>query len=1224
MHRFPACRPLFALTLSILFAVATGAAFAQSSSSAVNGIVTDPNQAVVPGVKITLKNVDTNVERVTVSNTTGDYFFTSVVPAKYTLTFTQQGFQTETVTPFEVGVAQAVTINTALKLGSVSETVTVEATGVEVESSTAQLGTVIDEKQVNNLPLNGRNFTQLLTLTPGVTPISTGQNSSGSNTDVIASTSDSFPSINGAGNRSTIYLTDGLNNNQAWYNTYATPPIIDMVQEFKINSHNDALYGGSLGGTVNVITKAGTNTYHGSAWEFSRSNSFDADPYFKTVAEPSYHLNIFGGQLGGAIRIPHVYNGRDKTFFEIGMEGSHYSKAGSTNILEPTAAQLGESTWGGSQNLPYMDFSTAQTGAKGNCVAGSYSTGACQLYDPTAGGNSYAAQASGGTTTYGPYRPAYLGNQVPIAEANPSALAFIKAVFTQAPITIPGIASTTANQQITAPTRQTTYNYAGRIDQHIGDKDFIFFRYAGYQYTNIGPSTLPTLFSTLLLPSQQYGVSWLHVFNPTTTLQVQYGKTHVEDDSLTKFNVPNLWQTYGCSTDMCDSFVGGAAVLVTQSVTNGFSGGEVNSPSANLSSIHEWSGSVSKTIRNHQLQAGGAWDEVNYTAELRQGTVGFTGASTANFNYNTQNPAPTPAYPGCPTGVQCSTVPSVGSSSTATTQAGNGLLDFLLDYPNNENKRNVLLTERPGGIGSAYVMDSWKATQYLTLNFGLRYDRSVIPAYGTEASVGLQGSIETGDFDFNTGNYIVQQLPPLCSVRNHAPCLPSATLPDHVVVATGGKILHGTKTNLGPRFGFAYRVNDGMSIRGGFGITYDNWAAIIQMTQNYQGSWPDTGTLQINGTNLPGTAYTSAQNPFAQNGGNLPSATPFSSSNVNYMVDPNWKNPYSEQYNLGLEQQFSRKTILALNYVGSASHRMDVGGYYNTGTPAAGASFANRQTAGTTGQPYPYTVPEKSWDHSAASASYNALQAVYRGQLTDFDFMASYTWSKTLNEGGDGYFGVEGGVPEDPYNPKGSRGPASFSIPQIFVANFGYELPIGVGKMFSTHKRALDLLIGNWQVRGIITGRSGQNFNVTASGDIANTGNAGTYERANLVGNPWVGGANSAYPGTCPETPLSQTRTAAQWFNPCAFQTPLSGTLGNAGRNILQDQTYWDFDASIFRIFPITEHSHLKADLDAFNALNHPVLGTPGTTSTTTSTFGVITSTASTSRVIQLSVKAEF
>ncbi len=1175
----------------------------QSSSSAVNGVVTDSSGAVVAGAKVTLRNADTNVERTTVSNGAGNYFFSDVPPARYTLTFAAANFQVETISAFEVPVAQAVTVNASLKVGDVKQSVTVEATGTQVESSTAQLGTVIGEKAVSDLPLDGRNFTQLLQLTPGVTPISTGQNNSASNTDVVASstTNYSFPSINGAGNRSTMYLIDGMNDNNAWYNSYAIPPIIDTIQEFKINSHNDSEYGGVTGGVVNIATKSGTNSYHGSGWEFVRSNSFDARPFFS--APPSYHLNTFGGQAGGPVRIPWLYNGINKTFFEVGVEATRYSKAGQVSgsqqpyYLEPTAAQLGESTYGGGQDLRYLDFSSAQTGVNkgGSCVAGATAAQSypCQLYDPTIANNAAT-----------PRRPAYLGNQIPVSELNPYSLAFVKAVFTTPPIVIPGVAPTQYNGIINDPTRQSTYNYIGRIDQHIGSKDFIFFRYSGFEYDQTAPSTLPTLFTSTQLPAQQYGVSWTHIFNATTSMQVQYARTHVEDDVLTQFKNHNLWQLYGCSTDMCDSFVGGAAVLVSQGVTGGFTGGEANSPTKNLSSIHGWSGSFMKTIGNHQIQMGGGWDEVNYTAELRQGSVTFSGSSTSNFSGN----------PNSPAGL---------TKSQISAQSGFGLADFLLDYPNSENKRNVLLTERPGGIGSAYLQDSWKVTPRLTLNYGLRYDRGVIPAYGTQASVGLQGSIETGDFDFHTGNYILQQLPPLCSVRGHAPCLPSATLPAHVVVASGGKILHGSKDNFGPRFGVAYRVNSGLSVRAGFGIAYDNWAAIIQMTQNYQGSWPDTGTLQINNTNTPGTVYTSAQNPFASNGGNLPAATPFGSSNVNYMVDPEWKNPYSEQYNAGIEQQLGGSTVLSLNYVGSASHRMDVGGYYNTGTPAVAASFAARGS--NTGQPYPYTVPEKSWDHNGASASYNALQASLRARTAKgLEYLISYTWSKTLDEGGDGFFGVEGGVPEDPYNPKGSRGPAGFNIPQMFVASAVYQLPIGTGKAFQTGKRWVDYVIGNWQLNGIVTGRSGQNFNVLAAGDIANTGSAGTYERANLVGDPYKSGPVAANPSCAP--PGGPTRTRSQWFNPCAFEAPAVGTLGVSGRNFMQDQNYWNLDTSVHRIFPIKESLAVNLQFEAFNALNHPVFGTPGSTVTTPASFGQITTNAfgNSSRTLQGAIKVTF
>ena len=619
-----------AMIVSLLLAGIAGlstSAVSQNSSSSVNGVVTDPVGAVVSGARVTLRNVDTNVERITVSNTAGDYFFTSVPPARYTLIFSSKNFQTETISTFEVSVAQAVTINAMLKVGDVTQSVTVEASGIQVESSTAQLGTAIGQKAVNDLPLNGRNFTQLLTLTPGVTPISTGQNSSASNTAVVAggtsgvaTTNYSFPSINGAGNRSTIYLVDGMNDNQAWYNTYAVPPIVDTIQEFKINSHNDSQYGGSLGGVVNIVTKSGTNSYHGSGWEFLRNNTFDAKPFI--AAPPSYHLNTFGGQMGGPVRIPHLYNGRDKTFFEIGAEGTHYSRAGSTPILIPTQAQLNG------------DFSSAQTGVTkgGTCTAGDTKVEAfpCQLYDPTIANNA---------TT--PRRPGYLGNKIPISEMNPYSLAFIKAVFGSAtPIVIPGISPTTDNFQITDPTRQLMYNYTGRIDQHIGTKDFIFFRYAGVQWYQTAPSTLPTLYGNTQIPAQQYGVSWLHVFNPTTSMQVQYARTHVEQNTLTQFNDHNLWQTYGCSADMCNSFVGGATVLVTQTVTGGFSGGEANSPSSNLSSIHEWSGNVMKTLGKHQLQAGGGWDQVNYTAELRQGTVTFSGRPpTGNFSGNPNSPA---------------------------------------------------------------------------------------------------------------------------------------------------------------------------------------------------------------------------------------------------------------------------------------------------------------------------------------------------------------------------------------------------------------------------------------------------------------------------------------------------------------------------------------------------------------------------------------------------------
>jgi hypothetical protein len=720
-----------------------------------------------------------------------------------------------------------------------------------------------------------------------------------------------------------------------------------------------------------------------------------------------------------------------------------------------------------------------------------------------------------------------------------------------------------------------------------------------------GNSTLPNQVTATTIPAQQYGVSWTHVFNATTTMQVQYARTHVGDNTSTLFNNQNMWQVFGCSPSYCSGYFGGFNLMPRLTVTGGFTGGEQDLYDTNVTSTHEWSGSIAKTIRNHLLEAGGSWDEVNFTSVKGQPVITFTGAGTKNFSGN----------PGSAPGL---------TSSQISAQSGFGLADFLLDYPTSESRVNVSGTQRPGGVGGAYLQDSWKLTPSLTVNYGIRYDRGVVPAYGTEGTVGQTGGIETGDFDFNTGQYILQQLPPLCSVRGHAPCLPNATLPANVRVALGGKVMHGSKDNFGPRLGVAYRIRSTTSVRAGFGLVYDIWPVITQLPQNYQGAWPDTGTLQITNTNTPGTPYTSAQNPFVATGGNQPAATPFGAPNTSGLfVDPLWKPAYSEQYNFGIEQQLIRGTVLSVNYVGSESHRTDVGGPYNTGTPAVAASFAARGTS--TGQPYSYIAPVGGYDRSKGSASYNSLQASVRGtSVAGLNYLVSYTWSKTLDEGTDGFFAAEDGVSEDPYNPKGSRGPAGYNIPQMFVVSAVYELPIGTGKAINTGHRVVDYVIGNWQLSGIFTKRSGQNFNVLAGGDIANTGNSQTYERANLVGDPYQSGTIAANPSCTP--PAGPTRTRTMWFNPCAFVAPPIGTLGTSGRNFMQAQTFFNLDTALQRIFPIRENLALKLQFDGFNALNHHVFGTPGSTVTAPASFGVVNTLAfgNSNRILQGAIRLQF
>jgi hypothetical protein len=285
---------------------------AQVSTASINGTVRDSLSAVIPQAELILRNLETGVERHTVSNSVGNYVFLNISPGRYTLRADAKGFRPSTLTPFTLTVNQTATFDFMLEVGTVEQAITVEARGSEVQASTAELGGVIVEAEVVDLPLNGRNFTQLLTLTPGASPISVGQNSGGGQAVAVGELT--YPSINGQSNRSNNFMTDGTNNTGVFMSTYAVPPIIDAIQEFKVQSHNDqAEFGMATGGTVNVVTKSGTNEFHGTAWEFLRNDALDARNFFRQDVTP-LRQNMYGATLGGPI----IHN---KTFFFVGYQG---------------------------------------------------------------------------------------------------------------------------------------------------------------------------------------------------------------------------------------------------------------------------------------------------------------------------------------------------------------------------------------------------------------------------------------------------------------------------------------------------------------------------------------------------------------------------------------------------------------------------------------------------------------------------------------------------------------------------------------------------------------------------------------------------------------------------------------------------------------------------------------------------------------------------------------
>jgi hypothetical protein len=285
-----------------------------------------------------------------------------------------------------------------------------------------------------------------------------------------------------------------------------------------------------------------------------------------------------------------------------------------------------------------------------------------------------------------------------------------------------------------------------------------------------------------------------------------------------------------------------------------------------------------------------------------------------------------------------------------------------------------------------------------------------------------------------------------------------------------------------------------------------------------------------------------------------------------------------------------------VDYVGSGSHRTNVGGLYNTAlTPGPGDTQPRAL--------YPYSIPT-FYDRSIGTASYNALQVQLDKRYTSgFSYQVAYTWSKAFAED-DGWFGVEGLTAQDPYHPKASRGLSGTNLPNIFSVNALYDVPVGHGKQFTTGNSVLDYIAGNWQLNNIFTWRDGQDFTATDSLDRANIG--GGSQRANQVGD-----AN-----------LSR-RTPAEWFNVAAFALPPVYTFGNAYRNNLRAQRYIDLDSSVIRSFPIWESLTFQFRAEAFNVFNHPVLGIPNS-DVSTASFGSVTGTTSNPRQMQFSGKFIF
>ncbi len=1137
---------------------------AQKSTAAINGTLADPTGAVIPQATVTLRNTQTGVERSTVTNETGNYVFVDVLPGKYTLRVTKEGFATATQPEFEVYVNQTATFDITLNVGASTTEVTVTTAAASIQASTAELGTAITTREVNDLPLNGRNFTQLLQLTPGVSPYNVGQSQWGGGGGFAgrAIGTFTFPSVHGQRNRSNLFWTDGVNNTGSFIDNYNVEPILDGIQEFKVQSHNDlAEFGQAMGGLINVVTKPGTNDFHGTVYEFLRNEKLDARNFFLPKRNP-LRQNQFGATVGGPIIVPRLYNGKNKTFFFAGYEGYRDSRFAQALVLTPTSAQLGGDLSDVTRQI-FNPFTTRpDPGNPGQFIRDPF------MCD--ASGNALTPSSTG---TQPPGTPC---NKIPSSILNASSLLFAKTLF-PTPVNT-GVSGTNSVDNTRNITGQDTESL--RLDEQLRNKDSLFGRFSTYNQVDSGSAGYAGATQQTFLHGYNIAAHETHTFGPTAVLDVHFGRNWGQDNVLKAWQnasggfISQL-QSLGFSPNFNGNFRAGQGPFVPNIGISGFLGtGGNNVQDTRIADIWEFGGDFTKIRGRHTLKFG-----VNFTTNNTQSPIfgvseGFTAVPTAD-----------PKNPGT---------------------TGSALASFLLGLPDNANKRNVLESEHGGWVDGFYVQDQWKATDKLTVNIGFRYDVTLWPIYGDFKNQ----EIFVGDLNLNDGTFVLAAQPPACSPTQGEPCIPGGTLPEHVVVTPfkNHAIYHNNYDNWQGRLGFAYRLYPKTVIRASYGRFYDSWNSVVQLAQNYEGAWPRVGQLLANNLNKDLTNATIGD-PFnlGSSGVVIPAPTPFQSAGfVQWYMDPFVQMPYSDNWNLGVEHQLTPDTVLELNYVGSHSSRLNLGGVKNTSvTPGPAATAASRR-------PFPYS-PTSFYDQSIGRASYHSFQfKLDKKASRGLSYLVSYTWAKSLDIACSGNFGSEGCEIQNYYNLKAEKAVSGFDSTHLFVASGVYELPFGAGRRYLSSSRVVNQLIGNWQINGILSFTSGRPYSVGISNDINNTGNFGCCDYFTIRANPVLG-----------VSPTPSNRGPSNWLNPAAFSIPPFGTFGALSRNAFRSDRFKNLDLSIFRWFPITENKGIEFRAEAFNFTNTPVFERP-VRDLNDPNFGKIFSTAKPERQIQFALKFIF
>ena len=1169
---------LVALSLVCALLFAIGWSIPASSDNlyaSIRGSITDPAGAVMPGVKVSATNVATGITYTVTSNNDGAYAFLQLPVGGYTVRVEMTGFKTFETSGIKLDLNQVYSLNVKMEVGTVSQSLVVEANSVQVETTSMQLGTTITGNQIEDFPLNGRNWTQLQQLEPG-----------------IVGTSDRFGGMNGGysgnGNQTqqNSFLINGTDSNDSSLNVALVIPSPDAIGEFRMVTNTlNPEYGRNSGSIINAVIKNGTNQFHGDAFEFYRDTFMDAKSWFELEASP-FHQNQFGGTLGGPIIKNHA-------FFFFSYQGLRATQPQQFSV--PTVLTTAERSG---------DFS-ALTG------------GAFPLTNPATGATYVSPVPLVGSngTTYPagtPYNTIFSNGVIPTADLNPLAVKLLNQF-----VPLPNAAG---NAYYFNPVTAASNNqYVYRVDEKVKDSDALWF-YGLYE-TNPETSTLP--FTGATLPgfaadqqahTQEYTLAWNHTLSSTALNEARFAYLRFNFNTVNPVNPINP-TTYGFTGILPQ--VPNLASLPVMTVSGFFVlGFSENGPQPRVQNTYQATDNFSKVWGHHTFKAG-------FNMERLQINNPFYPNLGGNFSYD-----------------------GAGPYSTGVTPA-----DFLLGFPDSYAQGSGSTVRGRGEEYYSYAQDQWQVKHSLTLTLGtgweiltpwrnIAYDGEVMAAF----RMGQQSTV--------------------------FPTMPTGFVypGDAGINKYGGMSIH--YGDFAPRVGFAYSPGTSAtwSVRGGIGLYYNRSEEelSLQTLGNPPFSIEPTGATVACGSPAFITPFVGATGTCS-----VPQAFPFTppapgarfnpapyepigfDTNVS---DPRFTSPRATNYNLTVEHQLSKSTIVSVGYVGNVARHTEGAYVLNSPgvppgvNPAAAAYIAPGTTppaptcangfvlatslcpaAGTPGGP-PLNLAvygQTGFQTTEFNSNYNSVQVELNRRFTNgLQVLAAYTYSRyfdytsNLENGAFNFPGI------NPFNVRSMYGPSANDAPQRFVVSYTYTLPFY--KLTHRWQRLTD----DWNLVGAYTLQHGfpiPVFNLLGTSldcDLSVSFYA-CPDRANRTSTPIKIGNPRNY---------SISGSPNYWFNPSAFTIPAPGTgIGDANRNPLYGPGINFMDLALEKNIHIDESKYFQLRLETFNTFNHANFANPATPGFTsedaspidTASFGRIFSvqqltTNGDGRVLQLGAKFYF